>query len=42
MSVGHVASEKDAGVAREKDHGGALEELRKVLIQKNQQLDSEL
>lgn len=39
-SVIHAPGEKDA--ARDKDAGGALEELKKVLIQKNQQLDAEL
>ena len=37
-----TGNEKDSEAARDKEEDGALEELKKVLIQKNQQLDSEL
>lgn len=41
-SVIHTGGEKDPAPARETEQGGALEELKKVLIQKNQQLDADL
>lgn len=41
-SVINTVNEKDPAAARDKEQAGALEELKKVLIQKNQQLDSEL